>query len=129
MTTFKVSHIENILTKMRSGYRLEILHSDIKWAQKELAVIKNMNKEVETSHSEPTLRDELTKLAPEILDFPAMTDDTELLDLSVFSVCGNDMLIHAVQVNALLKTFDSHSHIQYHLIEALKMQWEIIYYG
>lgn len=129
MKNHKISAIEQILSHLENQTDFHnILWSDLEEAQKELTVIKHTEKEVEKV-SAPTLREELTKLAPEILGYPAMLDDHELLALSIYSTCGSDMLIHAVQVNALLKTFDTHSHIQYHLIAALKMQWEIIYYG
>ena len=96
-------------------------------AQKELTIIKHTEEAVKTV-AQPTLRQELQKLAPEILQ-PSILDDPEMLDLSIFSVCGSIMLVHAIQVSGLLRSFDTHHHIKYHLIEALKLQWEVIYYG
>jgi len=126
--TFKISAIEKILTHLENQTSHEILWSELGEAQKEFAVIKHTKKEVEI-HSDPTLRDELMKWAPQILEFPTMIKNDELLDLSVFSVCGADMLFHAVQINALMKTLDNHPDVQYHMIAALKLHWEIIYYG
>ena len=104
------------------------LDAELERKNKRIAYLKSLLKQ-STCNIGPTLMQELADVAPEILTFPQILKDREMLGLSIFSVCGGEMLNNAIQVSALLRSFDTHTMLRDHLIEALVMQWEIIYYG